>query len=146
LNKPLLPGKGEIAQLDLIIDLLGTPSENIWPGFSKLPAIQNFTLRTQPYNNLKTKFPLLSQAGLRLLNFLFMFDPKKRATAFESLESNYFKEPPLPCNPKFIPSFPQHRNFKNAPSSSSKNEQSSRSSSKHKISEMLENLKRKRYD
>ncbi|XP_070501703.1 cyclin-dependent kinase 10-like [Chironomus tepperi] len=145
LNKPLLPGKGEIAQLELIIDLLGTPSENIWPGFSQLPAIQNFTLRTQPYNNLKTKFPSLSQAGLRLLNLLFMYDPKKRATASESLDSNYFKEPPLPCNPKFIPSFPQHRNLKNAPSSSKK-EESSRSSSKHKISEMLENLKRKRYD
>lgn len=153
MNKPLLPGKGEIGQLELIIELLGTPSENIWPGFSQLPAIQNFTLRSQPYNNLKTKFPSLSQAGLRLLNFLFMYDPKKRATALESLESNYFKEPPLPCNPKFIPSFPQHRNFKNAPSSSrnahssSKNEHSNHSSSsKHKISDMLENIKRKRYD
>uniref|UniRef100_A0A1A9VQM5 Uncharacterized protein n=1 Tax=Glossina austeni TaxID=7395 RepID=A0A1A9VQM5_GLOAU len=51
-HKPLLPGNTEIAQLELIIDLLGTPSEAIWPDFPKMPAIQNFTLKQQPYNNL----------------------------------------------------------------------------------------------
>lgn len=94
-HKPLLPGNTEIAQLELIIDLLGTPSETIWPDYSKMPAIQNFTLKQQPYNNLKPKFQYLSPAGLRLLNFLFMYDPKKRATADECLHSSYFKEPPL---------------------------------------------------
>ncbi|XP_075154394.1 cyclin-dependent kinase 10 [Haematobia irritans] len=110
-HKPLLPGNTEIAQLELIIDLLGTPSEAIWPDYPKMPAIQNFTLKKQPYNNLKPKFQYLSAAGLRLLNFLFMYDPKKRATADECLHSTYFKEPPLPCDPKLMPSFPQHRNM-----------------------------------
>lgn len=31
LHKPLLPGKNEVHQLELIIDLLGTPNERIWP-------------------------------------------------------------------------------------------------------------------
>lgn len=119
IHKPLLPGNGEIAQIDLIIELLGTPSESIWPGFSQLPACQKFTLRSQPYNNLKTKFPTLSQAGLRLLNFLFMYDPKKRASAKESLLSTYFKESPLPCDRKLMPSFPQHRNMSRNVASSS---------------------------
>jgi len=52
-------------------------------------------LKQQPYNNLKQRFPWLSAAGLRLLNFLFMYDPKKRATAEECLQSSYFKEAPL---------------------------------------------------
>jgi len=94
-HKPLLPGSTEISQLELIIELLGTPSDSIWPEFSSLPALQNFSLKQQPYNNLKTKFPWLSNAGLRLLNFLFMYDPKKRATAEECLQSSYFKEAPL---------------------------------------------------
>jgi cyclin-dependent kinase 10 len=47
---------------------------------------QEFTFKNQPYNNLKHKFPWLSPAGLRLLNFLFMYDPKKRATAEECLQ------------------------------------------------------------
>ncbi|KAM6117944.1 cyclin-dependent kinase 10 isoform 1-T1 [Pterocles gutturalis] len=134
-HKPLLPGTSEIHQIDLIVQLLGTPNENIWPvravpsllpplppqptpasppsrsqGFSKLPLVSQYTLRKQPYNNLKHKFPWLSEAGLRLLNFLFMYDPKKRATAKDSLESSYFKEKPLPCEPELMPTFPHHRN------------------------------------
>ncbi len=31
LHKPLLPGKSELNQLELIINLLGTPNESIWP-------------------------------------------------------------------------------------------------------------------
>lgn len=111
-NRPLLPGRSEIGQLELIVSLLGTPSEAIWPGFNALPGLQNFSLKQQPYNNLKQKFPWLTAAGLRLLNFLFMYDPKKRATAEECLQSSYFKEIPLPCDPKLMPTFPQHRNMK----------------------------------
>lgn len=101
-HRPLLPGRSEIAQLELIVDLLGTPSEAIWPEFNTLPALQNFTLKQQPYNNLKQRFPWLSAAGLRLLNFLFMYDPKKRATAEECLQSSYFKEAPLRKSQKTI--------------------------------------------
>ncbi|XP_057569493.1 cyclin-dependent kinase 10 isoform X6 [Hippopotamus amphibius kiboko] len=64
-------------------------------GFSQLPLVSQYSLRKQPYNNLKHKFPWLSEAGLRLLNLLFMYDPKKRATASDCLESSYFKEKPL---------------------------------------------------
>lgn len=110
-HKPLLPGRSEINQLELIIDLLGTPNQQIWPEFGTLPALKEFTLKAQPYNNLKHKFSWLSAAGLRLLNFLFMYDPSKRATADECLQSSYFREEPYPCDPKLMPSFPQHRNL-----------------------------------
>lgn len=40
--------------------------------------LEKYNLKKQPYNNLKHKFPWLSQAGLRMLNFLFMYDPVKR--------------------------------------------------------------------
>ncbi|XP_072492478.1 cyclin-dependent kinase 10 isoform X1 [Notamacropus eugenii] len=105
-HKPLLPGSSEIHQIDLIVQLLGTPNENIWPGFSKLPLVSQYSLRKQPYNNLKHKFPWLSEAGLRLLNFLFMYDPKKRATAGDCLESSYFKEKPLRKCSYLRPSLP----------------------------------------
>ena len=62
------------------------------------------------YNNLKQKFPWLSEAGLRLLNYLFMYNPNKRATADECVQSSYFKEAPFPLDPKLMPTFPQHRN------------------------------------
>merc|ERR1712141_915688 len=109
-HKPLLPGRSEINQLDLIIDLLGTPNAQIWPEIDTLPMLKEFTLKKQPYNNLKQKFPWLSEAGLRLLNYLFMYNPNKRATADECVQSSYFKEAPFPLDPKLMPTFPQHRN------------------------------------
>ncbi|NXY80057.1 CDK10 kinase, partial [Glareola pratincola] len=126
-HKPLLPGTSEIHQIDLIVQLLGTPNENIWPGFSRLPLVTQYTLRKQPYNNLKHKFPWLSEAGLRLLNFLFMYDPKKRATAKDCLESSYFKEKPLPCEPELMPTFPHHRNKRAASTSAGTESQAKRS-------------------
>ena len=148
IHKPLLPGTSEISQIDRIVDLLGTPSESIWANFKDLPACKNFTLKQQPYNNLKTKFPWLSQAGLRLLNFLFMYDPKKRATAAECLQSSYFKEAPLPLDPKLMPSFPQHRNMKSAPVSSKVDVFAGRAAiklqEKNKISDLLGTVLKKR--
>uniref|UniRef100_A0A8C6QMW8 Protein kinase domain-containing protein n=1 Tax=Nannospalax galili TaxID=1026970 RepID=A0A8C6QMW8_NANGA len=102
-HKPLLPGTSEIHQIDLIVQLLGTPSENIWRGFSKLRLAGQYSLRKQPYNNLKHKF-----RGSQRLNF-------KRATTGDCLESSYFKEKPLPCEPELMPTFPHHRNKHAAP-------------------------------
>ena len=30
-HRPLMPGKSELHQIELIVDLLGTPTEAIWP-------------------------------------------------------------------------------------------------------------------
>ena len=95
LHKPLLQGKSEMHQLELIVDLLGTPNDAIWPGYSNLPFMQTFTLKQQPYNQIKHVFTWLSESGIRLLNFLFTYNPKKRATAEECLQSSYFKDHPL---------------------------------------------------
>uniref|UniRef100_A0A8B9GZP2 Cyclin-dependent kinase 10 n=1 Tax=Astyanax mexicanus TaxID=7994 RepID=A0A8B9GZP2_ASTMX len=129
-HKPLLSGSSEIQQLDLIVQLLGTPNENIWPGFSRLPLVGQYSLRKQPYNNLKNKFTWLSEAGLRLLNLLFMYNPQRRASAKDSLESSYFKEKPLPCEPELMPTFPHHRNKRAGPAVES---QSKRSKAGHSI-------------
>lgn len=118
-HKPLLPGKSELNQLQLIIDLLGTPNEKIWPGYSELPTPKSFTFRHQPYNNLRHKFPWLSDAGITLLQQLFTYDPSRRVSAKTSLKSSYFKEKPLPIDADIMPTFPEHRNFKELESRSS---------------------------
>jgi len=111
-HKPLFPGKSEMEMIEMIIEMLGSPSEAIWPGFSQLPAIKSIYFRKQPYNNLKHRFPWLDESGLRLLNLLLMYDPEKRATARDALSTSYFKTNPLPCDPDMMPTFPHHRNQK----------------------------------
>ena len=46
-HKPLLPGRSEINQLEIIIDLLGTPNAQIWPEIEDLPSLKDFTLKIQ---------------------------------------------------------------------------------------------------
>ena len=110
LNKPLMPGKSEANQLDLIVHYLGTPSEAIWPGFQYLPYVNKFTLKQQPYNNLTQKFSDVSEEGLKLINSFLTYDPAKRATAASALKSLYFVEKPLPIDPDMMPTYPHLRN------------------------------------
>lgn len=37
LRKPLFMGEGEVDQISKIFRVLGTPTEQRWPGYSKLP-------------------------------------------------------------------------------------------------------------
>jgi len=48
---------------------------------------------------------------LDLIDKLLTLDPKKRITASEALDSEYFWTNPLPCDPSDIPSFPTSHEF-----------------------------------
>ena len=109
-NKPLLPGKSEQQMIELIIKLLGTPNESIWPGYSSLPVAKQMVVQSQPYNNLKHKFHWLSDAGSQLLNDLLTYDPVKRISARNARKSVYFREKPLPLDPEMMPTYPHLRN------------------------------------
>ncbi|ORX67343.1 Pkinase-domain-containing protein [Anaeromyces robustus] len=107
INKaPLFPGTTEIEQLSKIFKLLGTPNEKIWPGFDKLSNARTINFGHYKYNNIRSRFPYLSEKGLDLMSKLLTYDPKKRITAEEALKHPYFKESPLPKDPSLFPTFP----------------------------------------
>ncbi|VDP45557.1 unnamed protein product [Heligmosomoides polygyrus] len=90
LHRPLLPGKSDMEQIDKIIGLLGTPTTKIWAELDSLPLLENFTLKTQPFNNVKMVFESASSSAIDLLNALFMYDPKKRISAADALAHAFF--------------------------------------------------------
>ncbi|KAI5080637.1 hypothetical protein GOP47_0003820 [Adiantum capillus-veneris] len=112
-KEPLFNGKNELDQLDKIFKVLGTPNETIWPDFSKLPGVKVNYVK-QPFNKLREKFPPtafagrppLSEKGFNLLNRLLLYDPKKRITAEEALQHEWFKEVPLPKMKELMPTYP----------------------------------------
>ncbi|RDY14426.1 Mitogen-activated protein kinase 19, partial [Mucuna pruriens] len=91
-GKPLFPGKSVVHQLDLITDLLGTPS------LETITRVRNdnarkYLMRMQKKQPVpfEKKFPNADPLALRLLQKLLAFDPKNRLTAQEALADPYFK-------------------------------------------------------
>jgi hypothetical protein len=81
--RPLLPGRNEQQQVELIVRLLGTPNERIWPRFRTLAGNLPFALPAVPFSSLRSKFPKLSVHGLDLLTRMLTYDPERRITAQE---------------------------------------------------------------
>jgi hypothetical protein len=48
---------------------LGTPNEKIWPGYSKLPAVQKMTFTEYPVSQLRSRFgTMITDVGMDLMN------------------------------------------------------------------------------
>lgn len=104
--EPLFPGKSEIDQLNKIFRTLGTPNERIWPGYSKLPAVQKMTFTEYPVSQLRQRFSVLTDAGLSLLNKFLTYNPAERITAEKAAKHEYFSELPLAIDPAMFPTWP----------------------------------------
>lgn len=46
MGKPLFPGEGELDQVTKIFRLLGAPTEDKWPGVTKLPHHNKISYKT----------------------------------------------------------------------------------------------------
>ncbi|KAG0167852.1 Cyclin-dependent kinase 10 [Apophysomyces sp. BC1034] len=109
-HRPLLPGNTEQAQLDLVVKLLGTPNEHIWPGYSKLPLGKSLVLPKQEYNNIKIVFPRHTDGTISLLAGLLTYNPRSRLTVKQALTHAYFYESPRAQEPSLLPTYPEIRN------------------------------------
>ncbi|KAL6610770.1 hypothetical protein ACP70R_040739 [Stipagrostis hirtigluma subsp. patula] len=91
-GKPLFPGKNVVHQLDLMTDLLGTPSTDTISQIRNDKARRYLSgmRRKQPIP-FSEKFPNADPSALKLLQRLLAFDPKDRPTAEEALADPYFK-------------------------------------------------------
>ncbi|AQK97124.1 mitogen-activated protein kinase 8-like isoform X2 [Zea mays] len=91
-GKPLFPGKNVVHQLDLMTDLLGTPSLDTVSRIrnEKARRYLNSMRKKQPVS-FPGRFPKADPAALKLLQRLLAFDPKDRPTPEEALADPYFK-------------------------------------------------------
>ncbi|XAR54615.1 Mitogen-activated protein kinase [Bertholletia excelsa] len=91
-GKPLFPGKNVVHQLDLMTDLLGTPSPEAIARIRNEKARRYLSsMRKKKPIPFSQKFPNADPLALRLLERMLAFDPKDRPNAEEALADPYFK-------------------------------------------------------
>ncbi|XP_073006541.1 mitogen-activated protein kinase 9-like isoform X1 [Typha latifolia] len=90
-GKPLFPGKNVVHQLDIMTDLLGTPSPETISRIRNEKARRYLSnMRKKPPVPFSRRFPGADPLAVRLLQRMLAFDPKNRPTAEEALADPYF--------------------------------------------------------
>uniref|UniRef100_A0A7S0YKV0 cyclin-dependent kinase n=1 Tax=Polytomella parva TaxID=51329 RepID=A0A7S0YKV0_9CHLO len=87
---PVFPGDSEFQQLLHIFKLLGTPSEETWPGVTKLRDWHEWP--QWHAQDLSRIFPTLEPEGIELLRRMLEYDPARRISAKEAMKHAYFND------------------------------------------------------
>uniref|UniRef100_A0A1D1YRF0 mitogen-activated protein kinase n=1 Tax=Anthurium amnicola TaxID=1678845 RepID=A0A1D1YRF0_9ARAE len=91
-GKPLFPGKNVVHQLDLMTELLGTPSPEAIARVRNEKARRYLgSMRRKKPIPFSQKFPNADPLALRLLERMLAFEPKDRPSAEEALADPYFR-------------------------------------------------------
>ncbi|XP_018017987.1 cyclin-dependent-like kinase 5 [Hyalella azteca] len=92
-GRPLLPGGDVDDQLKRIFKLLGTPTEETWPGMSSLPDYR--PLPHYPVTiSLSQLCPKLNAKGRDVLQRLLVCNPMQRMNAADAMNHPYFDDLP----------------------------------------------------
>ncbi|KAH7387500.1 hypothetical protein KP509_16G025500 [Ceratopteris richardii] len=89
-SRPLFPGDSELQQLLYIFELLGTPTEDAWPGVYKLRDWHDYPEWKSA--DIHEAVPDLDDMGINLLSNLLLFNPSRRISAKAALQHPFFDE------------------------------------------------------
>lgn len=103
-GKPILAGESDSNQLELIWDLMGSPTDTNLPNWKQLPGGEHINPRPRP-GNLQNRFREYGSGAISLLKDLLNLDWRTRINAVDALEHPYFKMQPLPVAPHEIPTY-----------------------------------------
>jgi cyclin-dependent kinase 5 len=90
-GRPLFPGSDVDDQLKRIFKLLGTPTEETWPGHTQLPDYKPFPMY-HPTTSLAQVIPKINSKGRDLLHRLLICNPTVRLTSDEAMAHIYFND------------------------------------------------------
>ncbi|KAI3392881.1 hypothetical protein diail_5014 [Diaporthe ilicicola] len=108
LRVPYLPGNTELDQIRLICQQIGTPTEDNWPGVTKLPeyikpADGPAVVPERTKQDFLGTFGTVGDDGVDLLMRTLTLDPRRRITAREMLEHPWWHAEPRPTRKQDLP-------------------------------------------
>lgn len=89
-RKVLFPGKSYLEQLDLILNVVGTPPEDNIKGCQKAKKYLQ-TLPHRDRKNFQDLYPDANPKAIDLLEKMLTFDPTERITVDEALRHSYLE-------------------------------------------------------
>ncbi|KAG9234181.1 serine/threonine-protein kinase [Amylocarpus encephaloides] len=102
---PYLQGINEVDQIAKLCMGVGTPTEENWPGVSKLP---DYTVPAPPspvmgIDHYLSMFGTVGQEGVDLLMKMLIMDPRRRITARQVLEHGWWSSDPRATKNEDLP-------------------------------------------
>ena len=105
IRAPFIPGNTDMHQLELICQAIGTPTEENWPGVSKLPDYVKIDTQ-QPVRGRDfylATFGTAGPVGVDLLMSMLTLDPRRRSTSQQVLEHKWWTSDPRPTRKEDLP-------------------------------------------
>uniref|UniRef100_A0A5F9CL97 Cyclin dependent kinase 18 n=1 Tax=Oryctolagus cuniculus TaxID=9986 RepID=A0A5F9CL97_RABIT len=90
-GRPLFPGSTVKEELHLIFRLLGTPTEETWPGVMALSEFRAYNFPRYLPQPLLSHAPRLDPDGIGFLSSLLLYESKSRLSAEAALRHPYFR-------------------------------------------------------
>lgn len=87
----LFPGQSDIEQLYLVVQTLGTPTDETWPGRKSLPDYAKIVFHETKGKDLAEILALAPDFTADLVKSFLVYDSSQRLTAAQSLSHDFFK-------------------------------------------------------
>ncbi|KAI1486219.1 kinase-like domain-containing protein [Biscogniauxia mediterranea] len=105
IRTPYIAGNTEMHQINLICQAVGTPTEENWPGVTKLPeyTVEKEVVPIRGRDHYMAMFGTVGYEGVDLLMKTLVLDPKKRVTARDMLRHEWWHKDPKPTRKQDLP-------------------------------------------
>uniref|UniRef100_A0A8C7XDF6 cyclin-dependent kinase n=1 Tax=Oryzias sinensis TaxID=183150 RepID=A0A8C7XDF6_9TELE len=89
-GRPMFPGATVKEELHLIFRLMGTPTEETWPGIGSNEEFRSYLFPQYKPQGLINHVPRLDTEGIDLLSALLLYDIRSRISSEDALRHPYF--------------------------------------------------------